>query len=136
MALVVFCLPSKPCFKNLPQHCNTLKYIAKNPQGLEVALVDFRPDWCHCLLEYILEFQIFSKFSLLHCKKHVSTITYIQQVLDYRDLNYRKPQNTRINKRGGFSIRLKCSLVKKSTLLFFLSRSQPNQGRPSRGRPR
>ena len=41
MALVVFCLASKPCFKNLPRNYNTLKYIAKKPRGLEVALVDF-----------------------------------------------------------------------------------------------
>jgi len=47
MALVVFCLASKPCFKNLPQNYTTLKYIAKKPRGLEVALVDFRPNWRH-----------------------------------------------------------------------------------------
>ena len=29
MALVVFCLASKPCFKNLPRNYNTLKYIAQ-----------------------------------------------------------------------------------------------------------
>ena len=40
MALVVFCLASKPCFKNLPRNYNTLKYMAKKPRGLEVALVD------------------------------------------------------------------------------------------------
>ena len=44
MALVVFCLASKPCFKNLSRNYDTLKYIAKKPRGLEVALVDFRPD--------------------------------------------------------------------------------------------
>ena len=49
MALVVFCLASKPCFKNLPRNYNTLKYMAKKPRGLEVALVDFRPDWRHCV---------------------------------------------------------------------------------------
>ena len=48
MALVVFCLASKPCFKNLPRNYDTLKYIAKKPRGLEVALVDFKPDWRHC----------------------------------------------------------------------------------------
>ena len=54
MALVVFCLASKPCFKNLPLNYNPLKYIAKKPQGLKVALVDFRPDWGHCLFLFLI----------------------------------------------------------------------------------
>ena len=48
MALVVFCLASKPCFKNLPRNYDSLKYIARKPRGLEVALVDFRPDGRPC----------------------------------------------------------------------------------------
>ena len=51
MTLVVFCLASKPCFKNLPRNYDTLKYIAKKPRGLEVAQVDFRPDCRHCSSE-------------------------------------------------------------------------------------
>ena len=36
-----FCLALKLCYKDLPRNYDSLKYIARMPRGLEVALVDF-----------------------------------------------------------------------------------------------
>ena len=43
-----YCLFFAPqlCYENLPQKYDTLKYLSQKLRGLEVALVDFSPDWC------------------------------------------------------------------------------------------
>ena len=38
-------------------------YIANKPLGLEVALVDFRPDWRHCLYGTDISSEICQKWS-------------------------------------------------------------------------
>ena len=67
MALVVFCLASKPCFKNLPLNYNPLKYIAKKPQGLKVALDDFRPNWRQCLFLFLILLLSSKHLQFWHC---------------------------------------------------------------------